>query len=307
MLSYRHAFHAGNHADVLKHLVLLQLIDHLRQKDKPFTAIDTHAGAGLYALDAGAALQLAEHAGGVSRLLAAPEPPPAVATYLQAVRALNRPEKVEKVSAYPGSPWLLKEGLRQADRLHLFELHPNEIKVLADNFRENRRQVTVHHADGFAGLKALLPPPSRRGLVIIDPSYETSADYRSVGTALSEALRRFATGVYAIWYPEIGRKEARQLPERLRQIARQAGRDWLDATLSVRRQPAGSFGMSGSGVFIVNPPWTLAATLATTLPWLAAALAENAGAGFTLTSSESDEKHDSHDEKRPNRPPPERS
>ncbi|MBW7900106.1 MAG: 23S rRNA (adenine(2030)-N(6))-methyltransferase RlmJ [Rhodocyclaceae bacterium] len=284
MLSYRHAFHAGNHADVLKHLVLVQLIEHLKQKDKPFWVIDTHAGAGLYALDAGHATKLAEHEGGISRLWGRDDLPPAVAAYVDAVRPLN-PKGT--LTAYPGSPWIAWKLLRPEDRLRLFELHPNDVKVLADNFRDGGRQATVTHGDGLAGLKALLPPPSRRALTLIDPSYETAADYRNVAKALAEALQRFATGTYAVWYPILAKPEAKALPEKLKALANAAGKPWLDATLSVRRQPAGVFGMPGSGMFVINPPWTLEKTLRETLPWLEQALAEapgGRGAGHTLAA-----------------------
>ncbi len=281
MLSYRHSFHAGNHADVLKHLVLVQLIDYLKQKEKPFWIIDTHAGAGLYALDAGHATQLAEHEGGIARLWERSDLPTAVVAYVDAVRPLNAKGAL---TAYPGSPWIAYQRLRADDRLRLFELHGTDIMTLADNFREAGRQVQVTHGDGLAGLKALLPPPPRRALVLIDPSYEVAADYRGVVKTIEEALKRFSTGTYAVWYPILSKPEARALPDKLRAAAAQAGKPWLDARLWVRRQPAGTFGMPGSGMFIVNPPWTLAETLQETLPWLADALAEDKNGGFALES-----------------------
>lgn len=281
MLSYRHSFHAGNHADVLKHLVLVQLIDYLKQKDKPFWVIDTHAGAGLYALDAGHATQLAEHEGGIARLWERSDLPPAVSAYVDAVRPLNAKGTL---TAYPGSPWIAYQLLRVDDRLRLFELHSTDIVTLADNFREAGRQVQVTHGDGLAGLKALLPPPPRRALVLIDPSFEVAADYRGVVKTIEEALKRFSTGTYAVWYPILSKPEARALPDKLRAAAAQEGKPWLDARLWVRRQPAGTFGMPGSGMFIVNPPWTLASTLQETLPWLADALAEDKNGGFALES-----------------------
>jgi 23S rRNA (adenine2030-N6)-methyltransferase len=281
MLSYRHSFHAGNHADVLKHLVLVQLIDYLKQKDKPFWVVDTHAGAGLYALDAGHATQLAEHEGGIARLWERSDLPPAVAAYVDAVRPLNAKGAL---TAYPGSPWIAHQRLRADDRLRLFELHGTDIVTLADNFRDARRQVQVTHGDGLAGLKALLPPPPRRALVLIDPSFEVAADYRGVVKTIEEALKRFSTGTYAVWYPLLAKPEARALPDKLRAAATQAGKPWLDTRLWVRQQPAGTFGMPGSGMFIVNPPWILAEMLQETLPWLADALAEDKNGGFTLES-----------------------
>ncbi len=276
MLSYRHAFHAGNHADVLKHLVLVQLVDYLKQKDKPFWVIDTHAGAGLYALDAGHATKLAEHEGGISRLWPRHDLPPAVAAYVDCVRPLN-PDG--RLTAYPGSPWIAWQLLRNEDRLRLFELHSTDIRTLADNFREAGRQVAVTHGDGLAGLKALLPPPPRRALVLIDPSYEVAADYRGVTKTLEDAMKRFPTGTYAVWYPILAKPEARALPEKLKALG---AKSWLNVTLTVRKQPPGVFGMPGSGMFVINPPWTLARTLGETMPWLASALAEDGGAGYTL-------------------------
>jgi len=276
MLSYRHSFHAGNHADVLKHLVLVQLVDYLKQKEKPFWIIDTHAGAGLYPLDAGHATQLAEHAGGIARLWERDDLPPAVAAYVDCVRALN-PKGT--LAAYPGSPWIAWQRLRADDRLRLFELHSTDIRTLADNFRDAGRQVQVTHGDGLIGLNSLLPPPPRRALALIDPSYEVATDYRKVVKTLEEALKRFPTGTYAIWYPLLAKPEAKALPQKLKALG---ARSWLDTTLSVRRQPPGTWGMPGSGMFVINPPWTLERTLRETLPWLSAALAEDEGAGFTL-------------------------
>jgi len=278
MLSYRHSFHAGNHADVLKHLVLVQLIDYLKQKDKPFWVVDTHAGAGLYALDAGHATQLSEHEGGIARLWARADLPPAVAAYVEAVRPLN-PKGT--LTAYPGSPWIAFQRLRADDRLRLFELHSTDVATLADNFREAGRQVMVTHGDGLAGLKALLPPPPRRALTLIDPSYEVAGDYRGVVKTLAEALARFPTGTYAVWYPILAKPEARSLPEKLRALGASS---WLEVTLTVRKQPPGTFGMPGSGMFVINPPWTLEKTLNETMPWLVDALGEDEGAAFTLAS-----------------------
>jgi 23S rRNA (adenine2030-N6)-methyltransferase len=279
MLSYRHAFHAGNHADVLKHLVLVQSIDHMQQKDKPFWVVDTHAGAGLYALDVGQATKLAEYAGGIAKLWGRDDLPPAVAAYVEQVKPIN---PKGELTAYPGSPWIAWQMLRPEDRLRLFELHSTDIKLLADNFHAAGRRAQVTHGDGFAGLKSLLPPPPRRALVLIDPAYENAVEYRNVVKTLETALERFATGTYAVWYPILSKPEAKALPEKLKALATEHGKPWLNATLSVRKQPPGTFGMPGSGMFVINPPWTLAKTLAETLPWLAETLAEDAGAGFTL-------------------------
>lgn len=280
MFSYRHAFHAGNHADVLKHLVLVQLLRHLAQKDTPFWVIDTHAGAGLYALEGEWAAKRSEFADGIGRLWGRADAPPAVSDYLDEIRALN-PEG--RLRHYPGSPFIALRHLRERDRLRLFEMHPTESRVLAGNIgeagREAQKRTIVDAGDGFAGLKALLPPPPRRALVLIDPSYEDKRDYARVLATLRDALSRFATGCYAIWYPLVQRPEPADLARRLRN---QPGIRWLHATLSVRHPSVDGLGLHGSGMFVVNPPWTLQATLQECLPWLEAALRQDGGAGFTL-------------------------
>lgn len=279
MLSYRHAFHAGNHADVLKHFILVGLIRYLEQKDKPFWVIDTHAGAGAYGLDAGYAAKNAEWEAGIARLWQRADLPAALADYVELVRGMN-PEG--RLSFYPGSPYLAWKLLRKDDRLRLFELHTTDVDLLGKTFQDAKRQVMVTLGDGFAGLKALLPPPPRRALVLIDPSYEDKRDYARVVESLKDSLKRFATGTYAVWYPMLQRPEAQRLPERLHGI--QA--EWLDVRLTVSRPGPEGFGMHGSGMFIVNPPWTLAATLRECLPVLSAALALDAGAGFQIETSE---------------------
>lgn len=276
MLSYRHAFHAGNHADVLKHLLLIQLSRYLGQKDKPFWIIDTHAGAGLYALDTGYATQLKEFESGIGRLWARKDLPQALAEYVELVRAVNPGGTLR---FYPGSPWLALQTLRPQDRLRLFELHSSDSRILQENFSAHARQVTIATANGFDALKALLPPPPRRALVLIDPSYETRDDYPHVIAALKDGLARFATGTYAIWYPQLSRPEARQLPEKLKRLP---VKSWLHVALTVHSPSPDGIGMHGSGMFIINPPWTLHKTLAEIMPYLVQTLGQDAGACFTL-------------------------
>ena len=188
MLSYRHAFHAGNHADVLKHLVLVQLSRYLGQKEKPFWYIDTHSGAGAYTLDSGYAAKLAEYKEGIGRLWSRNDLPPAVADYVELVRRIN-PDR--RLLAYPGSPYFALWTMREQDRLRLYELHSKDARLLHENFDSAGKQVVVEAGDGFAGLKAMLPPPPRRALVLIDPSYEDKQDYERVFHALKESLVRF--------------------------------------------------------------------------------------------------------------------
>ncbi len=284
MLSYRHAFHAGNHADVLKHAVVVQLLDHLTQKDKAFWYIDTHAGAGLYALDHAYAQKKAEFETGIARLWQAAAGgqalPPLLDEYLDQVRAQNPDGQLRH---YPGSPWLAWQMLRDQDRLRLFELHSTEIQVLRDNFRGAGRKVMLYDGDGFGGIKAILPPPPRRALVLIDPSYEDKQDYARTVQTLQDGLERFATGVYAIWYPQVQRRESQQLPEQLKRLPL---KHWLHVTLTVKHPVPGGLGLHGSGMFIVNPPWRLKENLEAAMPVLTALLDQDGGARYTLEAEE---------------------
>lgn len=291
MFSYRHAFHAGNHADVLKHMVLVQLLAYLNQKDTPYMVIDTHAGAGAYMLDSDYATKSGESDSGIARLWERDDAPAIVAEYVDLIHAMNPSGRLRH---YPGSPFLAEQVMREQDRLRLFELHSTDIKVLEENFRKleahqaangvrtgaRGKRVMIQRADGFAGLRALLPPPSRRGLVLIDPPYEDKDDYRKVKAAIEEAQKRFATGTYAVWYPVLGRLESQQLPERLKRVA--AG-DWLNVTLSVGTLDD-ERGLHSSGMFVINPPWTLNAALQQAMPWLAEVLGREGQGKFTLQS-----------------------
>jgi len=296
MFSYRHAFHAGNHADVLKHIVLLQLFDYLNQKEAPYMVIDTHAGAGVYTLDGEFASKSKEAESGVALLWDRSDLPPAVSDYVRLIKSMNPSGKLR---LYPGSPFLAEKTMREQDRLRLFEMHSTDAKVLADNFRKveahaaaqgqraaRGKRVLIQRADGFHGLKALLPPPSRRALVLIDPSYEDKDDYRKVKVAMDDALVRFATGTYVIWYPVLGRLESQQLPERLKRLTT----DWLNVTLAVGSPSGDGYGLVSSGMFIINPPWTLQATLQQTMPWLVQTLGRDEGARFTLQTGAGEQK-----------------
>ncbi|MBP7611439.1 MAG: 23S rRNA (adenine(2030)-N(6))-methyltransferase RlmJ [Steroidobacteraceae bacterium] len=280
MLSYRHGFHAGNHADVLKHTALVALLRILARKDKPLLVVDTHAGAGMYSLEQGFAVRNAEFRGGIGALWERSDLPEPVADYLDQVRAVN-PDGV--LRQYPGSPRIALGVLRPQDRLRLFELHSTEGAILARQFAQEGRRVTVTAGDGFAGLKAVLPPPSRRGLVLIDPSYELATDYRAVVTALRDGIERFATGTYVVWYPLLQRRESVELPEKLR---RAVDADWLDIALQVKAPSPDGLGLHGSGLFIVNPPWKYSEQMRGTLPWLARALAQDGAAGFRIDAHE---------------------
>ena len=281
MLSYRHGFHAGNHADVFKHVVLVQLLRHLTRKDKPLFVVDTHAGAGCYSLERGFAVKKAEFESGIGRLWPRRDLPAPLADYVEQVKVVNGDGVLRN---YPGSPQLALQLTREQDRLRFFELHTNESKALQEYFRGAGRRVTVVAGDGFAGLRAVLPPPSRRGLVLIDPSYEHPSDYRAVPTAIRDALERFATGTYAVWYPQVQRREAEQLPDQLRRIA---GGDWLHVSLSVMRPAADGFGLHGSGMFVFNPPWQLDHVVRAVMPTLVDALGQDGEATYALQIQQS--------------------
>jgi len=281
MLSYRHGFHAGNHADVLKHVVLVQLLRHLTRKEKPLFVVDTHAGAGCYSLERGFAVKKAEFENGIGRLWPRKDLPAPLADYVEQVRVVNGDGELRN---YPGSPQLALQLTREQDRLRLFELHTNESKAMQEYVRGAGRRVTVVAGDGFAGMRAVLPPPSRRGLVLIDPSYEQAADYRAVPTAVRDALDRFATGTYAVWYPQVQRRDAEQLPDQLRRIARG---DWLHVSLSVMRPPADGFGLHGSGMFVFNPPWRLDTVVRAVMPTLVEALGQDDQATYDLQFQQS--------------------
>jgi len=294
MLSYRHAFHAGNHADVLKHMVTIQLMRYLGQKDTPYMVVDTHAGGGVYALDGNYASKNAEYETGIGPLWDRTDLPEAVADYVQLVKDLNPSGKMRY---YPGSPYCANQVMREQDRLRLFELHTTESKVLADNFRKldahaaeqgkrpaaRGKRVMIERGDGFLALKALLPPPSRRALVLIDPPYEDKRDYQKVKEALQDALVRFPTGTYAVWYPVLQRIESKQFSDRLKRLG---AKSWINVTLSISSPSPDGFGLHTSGMFVLNPPWTLLATLKEVMPYLVKVLGRDSGAGFLLESGE---------------------
>lgn len=269
-MNYRHAFHAGNHADVLKHLVLLGLVAGLSRKDSAFFALDTHAGRGLYPLDGQAARRTQEAEGGIRRLLGNPGRNPAIARYLAAVRACNTGAELK---AYPGSPLLLAKALRPQDRLACCELQPDEADALKTLLHGNP-QVGVHQRDGYAAMTALLPPKEKRGLVLVDPPYEAQlAEFDQIVPALRAGLGRWPTGVFALWYPI---KRRRGLQPFYRRAADLPGRQVLVAELLVRPDDS-PLRMNGSGMLVVNPPWQLDRELKAALPALLASLDEGGG------------------------------
>jgi 23S rRNA (adenine2030-N6)-methyltransferase len=272
MLSYRHGFHAGNHADVLKHLVQVALIDYLALKDTPFWYIDTHAGAGTYDLQLGFSDKNKEYQSGIARLwadAAVHTPPPLVANYLAIVRKSNPDGNLRY---YPGSPVMAANAMAHDNKLRLFERHPADAATLAAEFSTQSKRTLVQVKDGFEGMKAFLPPPPRRALILIDPPYEEKEDYLRVVSALKEGLKRFATGTYAVWYPCLPRTEWLEMVAELKTLP---VKSWLRVELYAQPKITEGFGMYGSGLFIINPPWTLAANLKETLPYLAKQVRES--------------------------------
>lgn len=282
MLSYRHAFHAGNHADVLKHMVLIECLRLLARKEKGLLVVDTHAGAGEYSLDEGYAAQNREWTEGIElvRSRRSGSVPAPLDAYLKLVDEFAS----ENSGEYPGSPAIIARMLRPQDRAVFCELHPADHALLAD-FLQAEKRARVRKADGFAELKALLPPPTRRGLVFIDPSYELASDYQLLIDSLRDSLKRFAEGAYLVWYPLLEREEAKELPDRFAELG---ARSTLNATLRLRAALPGERGMHGSGLFVVNPPWTLEAALREALPFLTEALGADGNASWEIDAKESD-------------------
>lgn len=300
MFSYRHAFHAGNHADVLKHAVWVFILQYLTQKPAPLTVIDTHAGAGIYRLDGEQSRTSAEAADGVDKLFFAlqegTELHPLLQAYTDAIAAFNLDGALR---TYPGSPILSHSLLREHDKLRLFEVHPTDTKLLQANVRGLGAgpHTQMAREDGFEGLKALIPPPvmqgSKRAAVLMDPSYELKTDYASTAKTIEDALERFPTGCYAVWYPIIARPEAHSLPRRLKTLATKAGKPFVHATLNIGAsgdEPTGRHnprqvspdGLRASGMFVINPPFTLRPQLKEALPQLVKLLGRGRGQGHTL-------------------------
>ncbi|MDZ4729302.1 MAG: 23S rRNA (adenine(2030)-N(6))-methyltransferase RlmJ [Xanthomonadales bacterium] len=270
MLSYRHSFHAGNFADVLKHIVLVEILQHLQRKVGAIDHIDTHAGAGLFDLRSEHAQKLAEYRNGIARL--DPADWPELATYLSIVASFNPGGTLH---AYPGSPMIARRLMRPQDRASLFELHPTDCALLEQHMQGDRR-IRVMREDGLPGLLRLLPPRSRRALVLIDPSYELKAEYEQVVATLKQAYKKFATGTYALWYPVVDRNRVNDL---IQQIQNSGIRNIQRFELAIAADSAAR-GMTASGMVVINPPWTLLQTLAKLLPRLVQVLGRDDGAFF---------------------------
>jgi 23S rRNA (adenine2030-N6)-methyltransferase len=255
--------------------VLTLVLRYMNGKDKPYRVIDTHAGAGGCSLEGRFAQKKGEFEQGILRLWDRDDLPPAVADYVALVRQFNPDGRLEQ---YPGSPAFAQMLLRAQDQLRMFELHPTDHRILA-SYIGAVKGAEVYDTDGFDGLKGQVPPSTRRALVLMDPSYEGHKDYSRVIVSLREALLRFAEGVYMVWYPQVSKLEAAQLPKKLEAIA---PKGWLHARLTVQQPSSQGFGLSGSGVFIINPPFTLHDELLTILPYLTEVLGQYDGANYLL-------------------------
>ncbi|KIL97318.1 Protein involved in catabolism of external DNA [Paramagnetospirillum magnetotacticum MS-1] len=268
-MNYRHAFHAGNFADVMKHAVLALVIASLKRKDTPFFALDTHAGIGAYDLEAPQADKTGEYLNGIARVLDADQPPADLEPYLAVVRGWNSGGSLRR---YPGSPELVRGLMRPQDRMALVELHPEDVETLRARFHGDRR-VGVHHLDGYTAAKGLLPPLERRGLVLMDPPFEVKNEFDRLLAALRRTRKLWPTGIILAWYPIKGREPVDGF---LQAVADDGGPESLAAELLLR--PAQDpFKLNGSGLLIINPPWQLRESLERLLPWLASIMAPATG------------------------------
>jgi len=274
MLSYRHAFHAGNHADVLKHLVYQFVLNYMGKKNKPFSIIDTHAGAGGYTLNAEFADKNKEYETGISKLwtLQPEKMPASVAEYVSAVRRFNQENDNLDLALYPGSPWFALDCLPLEGKAFFHELHPKDHQLLEQFVRPNRYRKAINK-DGFVASVGLFPPPSKRGVTIIDPPYEIKDDYDRVIDYVKTSHKRFNSGVTMIWYPVVERYRIDKMEQ---QLASSGIKNVQLYELNIKPDSEQK-GMTGSGMIVINPPWTLAETMEEVLPFLVQNLSPNDG------------------------------
>ena len=274
MLSYRHSFHAGNFADVIKHIVLVEILQHLCRKETPFDYIDTHAGAGLFDLDSEHAGKLQEFNDGIAKLTQTEWPE--LAAYFAVLNSYNSPgHPPGKLQHYPGSPMIARHFLRAKDRAWLFELHPADFEILQGNVAGDRR-VKVACEDGFQGLLRLLPPLSRRALVLIDPAYEVKDDFLQVVKICTRAWKKFATGIYVIWYPVV---ERARIDELTSGFVNSGIRNIQRFELGITADTAAR-GLTATGLIVINPPWPLTEKMQALLPRLLEVLRKDEGGFF---------------------------
>ena len=283
-MNYRHAYHAGNFADVIKHVLLSRVLTYMTLKPQPFRVIDTHAGAGIYDLTGLEANKTGEWRDGIGRLIDADMPSPIaelLAPYLNAVAAVNGDTTLERVgplSFYPGSPLIARQLMRPGDRLVANELHPEDWRALKTVLKRDDN-TTVLQLDAWVAIKAQLPPPERRGLILIDPPFEQPDEFERLAQALGDGLRRFSNGVYLIWYPVKNRDAAEHF---VGTVAMSGWPKMLDVRLKIS-EPFAGLGLTETGVLALNAPYTLRAELECLLPFLVTHLGEGQGAAYTIS------------------------
>ena len=275
MLSYRHIFHAGNFADILKHFVLFLVLQYYNQKDKSYFYIDTHSGAGLYCLNDEQSQKTGEYKDGFGRLLTEKNLPSLLNEFKNKILNI-----LPDQNHYAGSPYIAAKTANTDTKLRLFEQHNNEFILLNQTVQllNIQKRTITHNNDGFDGLLSLLPPPTRRAIILIDPSYEIKNDYQKVENTLKKSIKKFATGCYLIWYPILNREESKRLPEQLKKLAPK----WLKTELIVKSFSQDGFGMVGSGMLIINPPYILAEQLNQEIPDLCSLLAQDGTANYAI-------------------------
>tara|TARA_R110000764_G_scaffold5165_1_gene20777 strand:- start:6665 stop:7507 length:843 start_codon:yes stop_codon:yes gene_type:complete len=261
VLSYRHAFHAGNFADVLKHSVLTLVLEYMTRKEKGFYYIDSHSGAGMYQLADEYAQKTGEYKDGIAKLIDQQDLPEAIEPYIDLVKDLNRDQ--DELSLYPGSPGIARQFTRRQDSAHLFELHPTDIEHLKE-YSQRWNKSHVKKSDGYQGVLGLVPPPNRRGVVLIDPPYELKEDYLKAVRTIVNAYKKFATGTYILWYPIVKRELVEQMQDA---FVKSDVRNLLQVEYC-QQADTQEYGMTGTGLFIVNPPWQLNSQLNEILPYL---------------------------------------
>lgn len=271
-MNYDHHYHAGNFADVVKHVILSTLLISLKKKDTPFCYIDTHAGAGFYDLFSDLAKKSKEYVSGIEKVIQQDNPPAIVKDYLAAVHHISNElthTKLASLRFYPGSPLLARHLLRPHDSIIACELQPKTYEALREAFAGDK-QVAIHHTDGFVGLKAFLPPKERRGVILIDPPYENLDEFTRIAHSLPMALKRFETGIYAIWYPLKGQQEVERFYRMLKQ---HIDHPMLAIELSI--YPDLPQHLNGCGLVVINPPYQFDTSVQELLPWLWKALSIN--------------------------------
>jgi 23S rRNA (adenine2030-N6)-methyltransferase len=261
VLSYRHAFHAGNFADVLKHSVLTLVLEYMTRKDKGFYYIDSHSGAGMYQLSDEYAQKTGEYKNGIAKLIENNDLPEALQPYIDLVKNLN--QETGELTLYPGSPGIARQFTRRQDSAHLFELHPTDIEHLKA-YSQLWNKSHVKQSDGYQGVLGLVPPPNRRGVILIDPPYELKEDYLKAVRTVVNAYKKFATGTYILWYPVV----KRELVEQMQSAFTKSDVRNLTQVEYCQDADTEEYGMTGTGLFIVNPPWQITSQLDDVLPYL---------------------------------------